>query len=57
MAQGWGYLLAAIGTFVVGYLAEVTGSWSVSVFTLIAIALLQVGVGFYSGRPGVIPAK
>jgi CP family cyanate transporter-like MFS transporter len=57
MAQGWGYLLAALGTFLVGYLAEVTGSWSVSVVLLIALTLVQVGVGFYSGRPGVIPAK
>jgi CP family cyanate transporter-like MFS transporter len=57
MAQGWGYLLAALGTFLVGYLAEVTGSWSVSVVVLIALTLVQVGVGFYSGRPGVIPAK
>lgn len=57
MAQGWGYLLAALGTFFVGYFAEITGSWSVSVNALIAIALVQVGVGFYSGRPGVIPAK
>lgn len=57
MAQGWGYLLAAVGTFVVGFLAEITGSWSVSVNALIAFALLQVGIGFYSGRPGLIPAK
>jgi CP family cyanate transporter-like MFS transporter len=57
MAQGWGYLLAAVGTFLVGYLAEVSGSWSVSVVVLIALTAIQVGVGFYSGRPGVIPAK
>lgn len=57
MAQGWGYLLAALGTFMVGFLAEVTGSWAVSVSVLIGLTVIQVGVGFYSGRPGVIPAK
>ena len=57
MAQGWGYLVAALGTFFVGYLADITGSWSAGVILLIALTLIQVGVGFYSGRPGTIPAK
>lgn len=57
MAQGWGYLIAAVGTFAVGWLATATGSWSVSVGLLIALTAVQVGVGFYSGRPGVIPPK
>lgn len=57
MAQGWGYLLAALGTFLIGYLAEATGSWSVSVYVLVAITLAQVGFGFYSGRPGLIRVK
>jgi CP family cyanate transporter-like MFS transporter len=57
MAQGWGYLLAAVGTFLIGYLAEVTGAWMISVSVLMASTLLQVAVGYYSGRPGVIPAK
>lgn len=57
MSQGWGYLLAATGTFAVGWLASATGSWSVSVGLLIALTAAQVGVGFYSGRPGVIPPK
>ena len=57
MAQGWGYLVAALGTFFVGYLADITGPWSASVILLIALTLIQVGVGFYSGRPGTIPAK
>ena len=57
MAQGWGYLLAALGTFLVGYLAEVTGAWAVSVSLLIALTVVQMGVGYYSGRPGLISAK
>ncbi len=57
MAQGWGYLLAAAGTFAVGVIASNTGSWVPSVIVLVALTAVQVGVGFYSGRPGVIPAK
>lgn len=57
MSQGWGYLLAAAGTFFVGFIASATGSWVPSVVLLAALTALQVGVGFYSGRPGVIPAK
>ena len=57
LAQGLGYLLAALGTFLVGYLAELSGSWSISVMLLVAITLVQVGFGFYSGRPGLIRAK
>jgi CP family cyanate transporter-like MFS transporter len=57
MAQGWGYLLAALGTFFVGFLASASGSWSISIIALVVLTGLQVGVGFYSGRPGVIPAE
>ena len=57
MAQGWGYLLAATGTFVVGLLAETTGSWALSVGILSTLTLVQLRVSYYSGRPGVIPAK
>jgi CP family cyanate transporter-like MFS transporter len=57
MAQGWGYLMAALGTFFVGLLASTTGSWSASVILLAVLTAVQVAVGFYSGRPGVIPAK
>lgn len=57
MAQGWGYLLAAVGTFLVGLIADISGDWSVSVVVLIALTAIQVGVAFYSGKPGQIPAK
>jgi CP family cyanate transporter-like MFS transporter len=57
MSQGWGYLLAALGTFAVGQLASLTGAWSFSVAVLAGLTAVQVAVAFYSGRPGVIPAK
>jgi MFS transporter, CP family, cyanate transporter len=57
MAQGWGYLLAAAGTFLVGYIADLAHSWIPSVILLVALTAVQVAVGFYSGRPGQIPAR
>ena len=57
MAQGWGYLLAAAGTFLVGFIADLAHTWVPSVILLVALTAVQVGVGFYSGRPGQIPAR
>lgn len=55
MAQGWGYLIAAIGSFSVGLIANATGTWVASFVLLAALGVIQVAVGFYSGRPGEIP--
>jgi CP family cyanate transporter-like MFS transporter len=54
MSQGWGYLLAAAGTFVVGYLSEISATWSWSLGLLVVLTGLQIGFGFYAGRPGHI---
>jgi CP family cyanate transporter-like MFS transporter len=57
MAQGWGYLLAAAGTFLVGIVANLSGSYTLSFILVTGLTLIQAGFGFYAGRPGVIPAK
>lgn len=57
MAQGWGYLLAAAGTFMVGYVANLVGSWALSFAIITGLTLLQTFIGAYAGRPGQIPAK
>lgn len=57
MAQGWGYLLAAAGTFVVGAIGASNAGWLSAVVFLGALTVLQMAIGFYSGRPGHIPAK
>lgn len=54
MAQGWGYLLAAAGTFLIGFLSQAFQSWGISLQFLIAVTLLQVIIGFYAGKPGQI---
>jgi CP family cyanate transporter-like MFS transporter len=57
MSQGWGYLLAATGTFLVGFIANASGSWSLSFAIITIMTLIQTAIGFYVGKPGVIPAK
>lgn len=54
VAQGVGYLLAASGTFLFGFLAKLTGNWHVSVIGLIALTCIQVIAAWYAGRPQVI---
>jgi CP family cyanate transporter-like MFS transporter len=57
MAQGFGYLFAAVGTFLVGYFAIVTSSWALSFSVIGGLTLVQVGIGLYAGKPGVIARK
>lgn len=57
MSQGWGYLLAAAGTFMVGFVANLVGGWALSFAIITLLTLIQTGIGVYAGRPGIIPAK
>jgi CP family cyanate transporter-like MFS transporter len=57
MSQGWGYLVAAAGTFMVGFVANLVGGYSLSFVLITLLTLIQAGIGFYAGRPGLIPAK
>jgi CP family cyanate transporter-like MFS transporter len=57
MSQGWGYLLAAAGTFMVGFVANLAGNWVLSFVLISLLTLLQTGIGIYAGRPGIISAK
>lgn len=57
MSQGWGYLLAASGTFAVGLVANVFGSWSLSFGIVAVLVVIQAIAGAFAGKPGMIPAK
>nr|WP_244223446.1 MFS transporter [Amycolatopsis circi] len=50
MAQGFGYLLAAVGPFVFGLLHDATGSWTVSLIVLLVVMLTQMVFGALAGR-------
>ncbi len=51
MAQGFGYLLAAVGPFLFGLLHDVTGDWTVPFAMLLGVLLVQIGFGWLAGRP------
>ncbi|MBU5267141.1 CynX/NimT family MFS transporter [Virgibacillus proomii] len=50
MAQSVGYVLAAIGPFLVGYLYDKTQTWDIPLLTLISVAIIVVVFGFGAGR-------
>ena len=54
-AQGGGYLLAATGPLLVGFLHSATGGWAVPVWALLGVAALQVVTGWLAGRDRTVP--
>ncbi|NDC49291.1 MAG: MFS transporter [Micrococcales bacterium] len=57
LSQGWGYLIAATGTFLFGELRRSTGSWDVSLLMLAIMTLVQIYAGYLAGRNRYIPAE
>ncbi|WP_197320497.1 MFS transporter [Saccharomonospora sp. NB11] len=51
MAQGFGYLAAAVGPFLFGLLRDVTGAWTIPLLLLLVVALAQIGFGYVAGKP------
>jgi CP family cyanate transporter-like MFS transporter len=50
ISQGYGYLLAAAGTFVFGWLRESTGGWTVAIWVIAVLSAIQLVAGFEAGR-------
>lgn len=50
MAQAIGYLIAAMGPIVIGYLHDITNAWTVPLLTLIGITCLVIFFGLGAGR-------
>jgi CP family cyanate transporter-like MFS transporter len=51
MAQGIGYLLAAVGPLAFGILHGATGGWTASLIVMLAGVVLQIVFGVFAGRP------
>jgi CP family cyanate transporter-like MFS transporter len=49
-SQGWGYLISGLGTFAFGAIGSLMHSWSVVVFAVVALCVLQIALGIYAGR-------
>jgi len=52
--QSLGYLLAALGPFVVGTIYDATGHWTAPLWLLLALVLPLMAVGAYVGRPAYL---
>jgi CP family cyanate transporter-like MFS transporter len=56
LAQGWGYLVSAAGTFGFGLFRDLTGSWNASLVLVISLTFVQLFAGALAGRDKKIPA-
>lgn len=50
MAQSIGYLLAAIGPIIIGYVYDITQTWTISLIILIGITFVIIYVGMGAGQ-------
>ena len=57
VAQGYGYLIAALGTFAFGLLRDLTPNWQLSIGSLVVLTLVQAVSVLVAGRPKLIPAS
>jgi CP family cyanate transporter-like MFS transporter len=56
MAQAVGYTLAAVTPIFIGFIHDLTHRWTLALLLMIALALLQLAMGFLAGRSRSIPA-
>lgn len=49
MAQSVGYLIAAVGPWLLGHLAEVTGAWFAPMLVLLVVSIIHLCLGIVAG--------
>jgi CP family cyanate transporter-like MFS transporter len=54
MAQSVGYLLAAVAPPLIGLVRDVSGGWTLPVWTLLAVVVGKATAGLRSARPGTV---
>jgi MFS transporter, CP family, cyanate transporter len=54
-AQSIGYLLAAAGPLLLGFLHTATGAWTIPVWVLVGVVALQLVSGWLAGRDRTVP--
>ena len=52
--QSLGYLMAALGPFLLGTIYDATGRWTVPLWLLLVLVLPLMAVGAYAGRPAYL---
>lgn len=50
MAQSVGYFIASFGPVLFGFVHDLTNSWNIPLYTMLAIAALQLSAGLYAAR-------
>jgi len=56
-SQGWGYLIAGVGTFAFGAIGSHMPNWSVVLFAIAALSVGQMVLAAYAGRNRKIAAQ
>jgi len=56
MAQAGGYLLAAPGPLLIGWLQTLTESWTFAFGAIVVLATVTAAFGFYAGKEGTVSA-
>jgi CP family cyanate transporter-like MFS transporter len=51
MAQSIGYTMAAVTPILIGLIHDLTGRWTLPLLLMIALAALQLAMGYLAGRP------
>jgi CP family cyanate transporter-like MFS transporter len=54
-AQGIGYLVASAGPLLLGVLHTATGAWTIPVWVLLGVVVLQLVFGWLAGRDATVP--
>jgi CP family cyanate transporter-like MFS transporter len=54
MAQGFGYMISALGPLLAGLLHSVSGGWTLAILGMIAICGAQLAAGIAAARPGAV---
>jgi MFS transporter, CP family, cyanate transporter len=55
MAQAVGYTMAALTPIFIGFIHDLTHRWTLALQLMISLAVLQLAMGYLSGRPRTIP--
>ncbi|PZG03055.1 CynX/NimT family MFS transporter [Nonomuraea aridisoli] len=54
VAQSVGYVIAAFGPLVFGFLRQVSGGWTVPLVTGLGVLVVQIVAGWFAGRPATL---
>jgi CP family cyanate transporter-like MFS transporter len=61
MAQAVGYTMAAVTPIFIGFIHDLTHRWTAALLLMIALAALQLTMGYLAGRPvkisGLLPTR